>query len=114
MAKQATSLPLLEILRDAFVGLVKANGPDLSSRGLAIFLICCREGAPATVRGLAGEMQVSKPSVTRSIDRLETLGLLRRKPDVADRRSVLVALTPAGQGFRRRIGRLLVDGATRG
>ena len=111
MAKKPLMNPFLELLRDAFVGMVRSNAPDLSSRGLAIFLICCedasgKDSAP-TVRALAAQMDVSKPSVTRSVDRLEALGLVRRKPDPADRRSVLVTLTPAGHAFRRRLAKML-------
>ena len=48
---------------------------------------------PHSVRGLAREFPTSKPTVRRMLDTLGRLGLLRRKRDVADRRSVLVRRT---------------------
>jgi DNA-binding MarR family transcriptional regulator len=39
---------------------------------------------------------VSKPAITRSLDRLAELGLAKRAPDPRDRRSVLVTRTRRG------------------
>lgn len=50
-----------------------------------------------TIRGLAAEIGCPKPSITRAIDRLEEEGYAARKDDQADRRSVLVDLTPKGR-----------------
>ena len=83
-------------LRDTIVGLVRRDGPDLSARQLAVFLICYLEEGPHTVRGLAGQLQVSKPAITRSLDRLGALGLARRAQDPRDRRSVVVQRTRIG------------------
>jgi DNA-binding MarR family transcriptional regulator len=41
---------------------------------------------------------LSSGAITNRIDRLEERGLVRRTPDPADRRGVLVELTPAGRG----------------
>jgi DNA-binding MarR family transcriptional regulator len=56
---------------------------------------------PHTVRGLAADLNVSKPAITRALDRLGELDLARRKVDPADRRSVLVQRTPKGSTFLR-------------
>jgi DNA-binding MarR family transcriptional regulator len=53
------------------------------------------------VRGLAAELNVSKPAITRALDRLGELDLARRKVDPADRRSVLVQRTLKGAAFLR-------------
>jgi DNA-binding MarR family transcriptional regulator len=111
LARATPSSPLLEILRDAFVGMVRNDNQDLSARGLAIFLICADGEGDHTVRGLAARMNVSKPSITRSLDRLEQLGLIRRKRDPADGRSVLVGLTPGGASFLRTLRRILATAA---
>ena len=47
------------------------------------------EGEAQTVRGLAAKLNVSKPAITRALDRLAELDLVRRKTDPLYRRSVL-------------------------
>jgi DNA-binding MarR family transcriptional regulator len=90
MAPNANADRLLGILRDTVVGTVRRDGPDLSARQFGVFLICYLEDAQHTVRDLAARLGVSKPAITRSLDRLEELELARRGPDPRDRRSVLV------------------------
>jgi DNA-binding MarR family transcriptional regulator len=51
------------------------------------------------VRGLAAGLNVSKPAITRALDRLGELSLARRKVDPTDRRSVLVQQTREGNAF---------------
>jgi DNA-binding MarR family transcriptional regulator len=92
---------LIEILRDTVVALVRRDGPDLSARQLGVFLTCYLHDGGHTVRGLAAEMNVSKPAITRALDRLGELDLARRKVDPLDRRSVLVQRTMKGTNFLR-------------
>jgi DNA-binding MarR family transcriptional regulator len=70
---------------------------DLTSRQLVVLMEC--KAGPRTVRGMAEVMRVPKPAVTRAIDRVEGLGLVERKDDPDDRRSVLVQLTAKGKRF---------------
>ena len=107
MAIQATPDKLLGILRDTIVGTVRRDGPDLSARQFGVFLICYIEDAQHTVRGLAARLEVSKPAITRSLDRLEELGLARRGPDPRDRRSVLVQRTRKGNDLLADLRNLL-------
>jgi DNA-binding MarR family transcriptional regulator len=111
MAIQATPDKLLGILRDTVVGTVRRDGPDLSARQFGVFLICYIEDAQHTVRGLAARLEVSKPAITRSLDRLEELGLARRAPDPRDRRSVLVTRTRKGNDLLADLRSLLVTAA---
>ncbi len=97
MPNSPNSERLLGILRDTIVGTVRRDGPDLSARQFGVFLICYLEDAQHTVRDLAARLDVSKPAITRSLDRLEELGFARRGPDPRDRRSVLVLRTRKGQ-----------------
>jgi DNA-binding MarR family transcriptional regulator len=53
---------------------------------------------------------VTSGTMTNRIDHLEQRGLVRRRPDPADARSVRVQLTAAG---RRRVDAALVDLAAR-
>jgi DNA-binding MarR family transcriptional regulator len=101
MAANASTDQLVGILRDTVVALVRRDGPDLSARQLGVFLTCYLQEGPHTVRGLAAELNVSKPAITRALDRLGELDLARRKVDPLDRRSVLVQRTMKGAAFLR-------------
>ena len=94
---------LTNLLRGTMAGLVRRDKADLSARQLAILLICYHKGPPHTVRGLADSLNVSRPAISRALDRLAQLELVRRKPDPVDRRSVLIQRTPAGNGFLREL-----------
>ena len=96
MAAIITPDRLLGILRDTILGTVRRDGPDLSARQFSVFLIAYLEDGPHTVRGLAARLEVSKPAITRSLDRLAELSLAKRAPDPRDRRSVLVVRTRRG------------------
>src|SRR5580658_6262260 len=97
---------LIGVLRDTIVGLVRRDGVDLSSRQLGVFLTCYLRDGGHTVRGLAAELNVSKPAITRALDRLGELDLARRKVDPLDRRSVLVQRTPKGSSFLRDVHKI--------
>ena len=99
----------VEVLRQTTVSLVRRDGPDLSARQLAVFLTCYLESEAQTVRGLASKLNVSKPAITRALDRLSEFDLVRRKTDPLDRRSVLVQRTMAGAAFLRDLKRILAD-----
>jgi hypothetical protein len=90
MARNEVSDGLPGLLRTAIVGLVRREGPDLSARQLGVFLTCYLETEAQTVRGLAARLNVSKPVITRALDRLSEFDPVRRKGDPLDRRSVLV------------------------
>jgi MarR family transcriptional regulator for hemolysin len=49
---------------------------------------------------LAERLQVSKPTVVKSANRMETAGLLTKRPDTTDRRLVRVYLTERGRNVR--------------
>ena len=69
-------------------------GTDLSPSQRAALATIERHG-PLTPSALAEREAVARPTVTRVIARLEEAGLIERSEDVADRRSCLVAVTPA-------------------
>ena len=107
MAISQSTDQLVGILRDTIVSLVRRDGPDLSARQLGVFLTCYLQDGPHTVRGLAAELNVSKPAITRALDRLGELDLARRKVDPLDRRSVLVQRTMKGAAFLRDLRTIL-------
>ena len=107
MAAVMTADKLVAILRDTIVGTVRRDGPALSARQLSVFLIAYIEDGQHTVRGMAARLNVSKPAITRSLDRLTELGLAKRSPDPRDRRSVLVTRTRKGGDFLNDVKELL-------
>jgi DNA-binding MarR family transcriptional regulator len=110
-AAPQTPEQLVGILRETVVALVRRDGPDLSARQLGVFLTCYLHDGGHTVRGLAADLNVSKPAITRALDRLGELDLARRKIDPLDRRSVLVQRTVKGQAFLRELRAILTESA---
>lgn len=53
--------------------------------------------SPLRMKELAAKMGITTGTLTVNVDRLEKQGLVERIPHETDRRSILVALTPAGQ-----------------
>lgn len=100
---------MLSLLRDTIIATVRGEGPDLSARQLAVFLSCYLEDGAHTVRGLAQALNVSKPAITRALDRLSELDLARRKVDPLDRRSVLVQRTLKGSAYLRELRHVMSE-----
>jgi DNA-binding MarR family transcriptional regulator len=77
-------------------------GDELSpSQGAALATIG-RHG-PITPSELAVRERIQRPTATRVIARLEETGLVDRTQDPVDRRSFVVALTPAGRELLARV-----------
>jgi DNA-binding MarR family transcriptional regulator len=108
---QLNELQALDIWRRAIVNSVRADAPDLSARQMALLLSVYLTPPPHTVRGLADLLNVSKPAITRAVNRLSELGLVKRKTDEDDRRSVLIQRTVKGSVFLREFGELIVGAA---
>jgi DNA-binding MarR family transcriptional regulator len=107
MATTDDSDALAGTLRRTIVELVRRDGHDLSARQFGVFLICYLETEAQTVRGLAEALDISKPAISRALDRLAEFDLVKRKTDPQDRRSVLVQRTPAGNSFFREVKTIL-------
>ena len=99
MAVKLGKKQALGLWRAALGDSLRAKGADLSGRQMAILLTVFMMPPPHTVRGLAAGLAISKPAVTRALDSLSGLGLLRRKPDPDDKRSVLVERTVKGSVY---------------
>jgi len=106
-----TELEALDLWRKALTESVRIEAPDLGARQMAILLTIYLTPPPHTVRGLAARLNISKPAVTRAIDRLVEFQLARRKPDDADRRSVLINRTVKGSVYLREFGELILKAA---
>ncbi|MFD2234357.1 MarR family transcriptional regulator [Phaeospirillum tilakii] len=106
-----TPVQALDLWRGAIVESVRHDAPDLSARQMALVLTVYLQQPPHTVRGLAACLRVSKPAITRALDRLSAFGLIRRAVDDHDRRSVLVERTVKGTVFLREFGDIIVTAA---
>jgi len=109
MAVELEPVQALDLWRKAIVESVRRDGPDLSARQMALLLTVYLTPPPHTVRGLAESLNVSKPAITRALDRLGQMELLRRKVDDNDRRSVLVQRTVKGSVYLREFGEIIVQ-----
>ncbi|WP_419728395.1 MarR family transcriptional regulator [Lichenicola sp.] len=112
MAQASTTDHLVATLRDTVVSMVRRDGPDLSARQLGVFLTCYLQDGAHTVRGLAADLNVSKPAITRALDRLGELDLARRKVDPMDRRSILVQRTLKGAAYLRELRSIMSEAST--
>jgi len=106
---KAASLKSLELCRFAFVAGVRGDAPDLSARQMALLLSVYLGDVPHTVRGLANTLKISKPAVSRALDRLGELDYVRRERDELDHRSILVKKTRAGAMFLASFSKLIDD-----
>lgn len=106
-----TDLQALDIWRRALVASVRRDAPDLTARQMSVLLTVYLTPPPHTVRGLASHLNVTKPVITRAVDRLGELGMVRRKIDEQDRRSVLLQRTVKGSVFLREYAELIVAAA---
>ncbi len=68
---------------------------DLNHASLAVLHVLGR--GPLTQRELAVAVQVEDQTLSRTVERLERSGYVRRDRDDADRRRVVVTSTPAGR-----------------
>lgn len=83
-------------------------GPDLTLRQLAILLHIYLAPPPHTVRGLAAKLGVTKPVITRALDTMGNLGLVRRVRDDRDKRNVIIKRTVEGALFVERLGDAII------
>ena len=101
----------LKLWRQVHLDLVRDHDADLSARQTAILLTVYLELPPHTVRGLAKQLGVTKPVITRALDTLGALDLVARRRDENDRRNVLIQRTVKGALAVERLGDLIVTRA---
>ena len=99
MTLSLNSNQALNLWRKAVVEGVRNEAPDLTARQMAVLLTVYLTSPPHTVRGLSAELGIAKPAVTRALDRLSALDLVRRRRDESDRRSIEVQRTVKGSVF---------------
>ena len=109
-ADRSPANPLLYVFMNTMVATVRSDTIDLTARQLAVFLKAYLEPETEhTVRGLAADLNVSKPAITRALDRLANSDLIRREKDAHDRRSVIVRRTSTGSAYLRTLSGYVND-----
>lgn len=85
--------------------LIDAERPLLDAHGLSMWgyvaLTELAQGPAPTQLALARAMHYDKTRLIRVLDDLQRDGLVAREPDPADRRNLVVRLTPEGERRRR-------------
>ncbi len=94
---------------DVLANSVRSDQPDLSARQMAIMLTVYLMDGPHTVRGLTTGLTISKPAVTRALDRLAGIDFIARTKDPRDRRSVLINRTEAGEEFLNHFAEIIAS-----
>jgi DNA-binding MarR family transcriptional regulator len=101
---------LAELLSHAARRLRRGSSEQLAPLGLTygqaklLRIVACA-GQPPRMADIASQLEVVPRSVTTMVDGVEAAGLVVRRPDPDDRRSVLVELTPAGRRLQDRLAR---------
>ena len=101
---------LLETLRSLQRRLRRRSHGDVEDLGITpaqghVLRVVGRHPQPPRMGEVAARLHIAPRSLTDLADALEEAGLLHRTPDPGNRRSVLLGLTPAGQGVLEELGR---------
>lgn len=100
-AGECRPAPLASELRVATTLLVRRlrweRSSDAITDGQYGVLAALSAHGPMTPSALAEDQHVQPPPMTRTINALVEMGLVRREPHPSDRRQVLVSITDAGE-----------------
>ncbi len=91
---EEVALIMPRISRKIFADILQTT--DIPHAQLFVIKVLFDNG-PSRAADLGRELQVSAPTVSGIVDRLEKAGYVRRSPDKEDRRSVMIELTPEGK-----------------
>ena len=106
-----TDPPLIAVWQQVTHRLLAALDDALADLGLSsgeINALACM-GEQTTVRDLVTATAQRPSTLTGVLDRLERRGLIERAANPADRRSVLVRLTPGGRAHAARVATAYED-----
>ncbi|WP_157695394.1 MarR family winged helix-turn-helix transcriptional regulator [Nakamurella panacisegetis] len=111
---------------DAWVGflhaharIIKALADELDKAGQVSFgtydvlAQLSEAGGSLRHRDLLERLVISQPGLSRKVERMESAGLVERKPDPADGRGVIVRLTRAGRAALRAAAKVHMAGIDR-
>jgi DNA-binding MarR family transcriptional regulator len=109
--EQEATLNLLRThdhLQEEFARLFQGHGISDPQYNVLRILRGAGEGGLPCLE-VAARMVTRMPDITRLVDRLERVGLAERSRTAADRRKVLVKVTPAGLDLLARLDRPVLD-----
>lgn len=104
MPAELTATEALGLWHRVVLEQVREGSHDLSLRQMSILLQIYLVPPPHTVRGLAAQLGVTKPVITRALDTMGTLHLVDRERDQRDRRNVVIKRTLAGALYLEKLG----------
>lgn len=100
------SAPSAELLGATVSALFVAQRDHLVAQGMSLpqlrVLIAIRDRGPLRVTELAAALQVTQPTMTAQVQRLEAQGWLARTADGTDGRAVRLSLTATGRSLLAR------------
>jgi DNA-binding MarR family transcriptional regulator len=99
----------LSLIRGTILELVRRDGRDLTARQLTTLLTVYLHEEVYSVSMLADMLNISRPGVTRILDRLVEATLVSRAEDAEDRRRVLIYRTREGSRYVDTLGTVAVD-----
>ena len=106
---EKTNPRMLKVWREAHLRCVREHDLDLTTRQMSVLLTVYMTDPPHTVRGLASLLDVTKPVITRALDTMGQLGLVKRKRDENDKRSVLIQRTVKGAVYLSELSDRIVE-----
>jgi len=113
MTAAAPTLPLVAVWQQLTHRLLAAIDDALADLGLSAAeinaLACFGDAGRRTVGELVAATAQRPSTLTGILDRLEGRELVTRVPNPADRRSVLVRLTPTGRAHAKRIAEVFAE-----
>jgi DNA-binding MarR family transcriptional regulator len=105
----------IHILKAVVEPLVKADDRDITLRQLAVLLWVNDQATPPSVKHVAAAIGISKPAVTRALDRLQELTFVARGHNKTDARMIDVKMMLKGRAFiaqaDKRIAAAIAKGA---
>ena len=110
---EKTNPRMLRLWREAMLSDVRSNQPDMTMRQMSVLLTVYMTDGDHTVRGMAQELQVAKPVITRALDTLGKMGFIKRKVDDRDKRNILVQRTVKGAVYLSELSDMLVQAERR-
>jgi DNA-binding MarR family transcriptional regulator len=108
---ESVNLKPIETIRKTMLTLVRQDGRDLTARQLTALLSVYLTDETQTVTSLANTLNVSRPGVTRILDRLVDADLVSRAEDRQDRRRVLIRRTVEGLRYVEQLAGIAASAA---
>lgn len=97
MAAVTSLMRAQQIVMGRVESVLRGFGISFARYEVLMLLVFSRRGS-LPMRVIGQRLQVHPTSVTNAVDRLESAGLVVRKPHPSDRRATLIEITEAGRG----------------